>query len=705
MVWCLAIGAANAGSNIDLLPDKAFHKEGDLNLGGFTYVQGYSLETPCSDQIGVLQTHQIGHQIAFVIEQYNKRQDILPNVTLGYAILDECFRDIPAIPRFLQLLPILNSSADPFITLSFGRHYDVVGLVGPRSDTPNMIMATMTGFFQIPQISFASLPELSDKTRFPYFFRTILPNQYLSYAFMKMSRALKWEYISVVYLEASYGFDGNRFVAKWAQQEGICIEESYGFGYDNSEAEFEATVKSLVNGRSRVVFLFTYATSMGKLLGAYRKLNPNRKLIWVIPLPVAYLRQYHDVLKGSFYIQNEVNLDPEFKTYYESINPWNTPNDPWLSMIWEQFYKCNMNPKDDEIDCHDFPNLTGIPSHRVDEERFDGEPVHAYAHALHSLIEDHCQYAVGNRKELRSCVKPELLANYLRKVNIDIPGVHIKFTDTQDNLRPIVIDQIQEDMNTKVMTQIRVAKYDLRSEDITIFEEKMQWPDEIPDEEYNVQNVPESVCSYPCGIGEMYIKGEVPCCWECKRCRDNEIVTDNQTKCTICDELTWPEPVSNFTLCSVIPPTYLTWENVYAIGLMLLAALGIFVVLVIMYVVIKNRDRRVIKGSSCELITIILVGILLAFVTMPAFINKPNDPLCSCSRTGFSVSSTLIFAPLFIKSVRIYRVFAASDRFERSLKWIGLESQLTFTAILMGIQVKRIEDIIIKQNCTLCFVF
>ena len=683
------LASAEAGSNIDLLPDKAFHKEGDLNLGGFTYNQGYSLEAPCADFIMFLPLHQRAHSVAYYIEQYNNRQDILPNVTLGYTILDECFRDIPAIPRFIQLLPVLNKSADSLTSLSVGRHYDVVGLIGPVSGTPTIILATMTGFFQIPQIGSTPSDELSDKVRFPYYFRMIPPDRFQSYAFIKVVKELKWEYISVVYIEANYGFNANRYISQWAHDEGICIEDYVGLDYAVTDAEYEAIVKKLVDGKARVVVIFAYADSVSKLMQAHGKLQVGGELIWVIPesIPLGMILSHLPAIKGSFYIQLNEVLDPGLVKYYEAINPWNTPHDPWLNLIWEQFYGCKMNPKENEPDCRDFEDITGIPAHMMDTlAHRAGNAVHPFVYALHNLIEDHCKQAVGNREQLRECVKPEMLADYLRKVDIDTPSGRVKFDKNQDNLRDYVFKQIQDDGMGSVKL-VTVARYDLVNESIAVYKDLMQWPDNVPKSRYNVENVPESVCSYPCGIGEMYIQGEVPCCWECKKCRNNEIVTNNQTECTICDELTWPELEFNLTTCSLIPPTYLTWGNIYAIGLICLAGCGFLSVSIIILVVIKHRDRRVIKGSSRELVGIILAGIVLAFMTVPAFISKPSNIGCNISRTGFSISSSLIFGPLFIKSVRIFRVFLASSNFETSLKWVGVQSQMVLAAITIGIQV------------------
>ncbi len=84
-------------------------------------------------------------------------------------------------------------------------------------------------------------------------------------------------------------------------------------------------------------------------------------------------------------------------------------------------------------------------------------------------------------------------------------------------------------------------------------------------------SVPESVCSYPCGTGEIYLRGDLKCCWECYRCRDNQIAAENSTKCTACPNMMWPDEDTGFTSCIDISPTYLTWLNTYGIILTTLA--------------------------------------------------------------------------------------------------------------------------------------
>ena len=52
--------------------------------------------------------------------------------------------------------------------------------------------------------------------------------------------------------------------------------------------------------------------------------------------------------------------------------------------------------------------------------------------------------------------------------------------------------------------------------------------------------VPESVCSMPCKTKEYCVQKELICCWECRQCRKNEIIVD-QERCEQCDLTTWPD--------------------------------------------------------------------------------------------------------------------------------------------------------------------
>ena len=199
--------------------------------------------------------------------------------------------------------------------------------------------------------------------------------------------------------------------------------------------------------------------------------------------------------------------------------------------------------------------------------------------------------------------------------------------------------------------------------------------------------VPESVCAKPCGVGEFYIQGELECCWECRRCRDNEVVRGDQQGCETCEIFTWPDQL-NFTSCVNINPHYMKWSNAISIALVSLASVGLISCLAICLIFIKYTDRKIIKGSNRELTAFIILGLLLAYLTVFAFLSKPTDITCYLNYGGFHISCTLLFGPLCLKTLLLYRIFKAAEKLRQGIKLAGAPTQILLVTTMMMVQVK-----------------
>ena len=175
------------------------------------------------------------------------------------------------------------------------------------------------------------------------------------------------------------------------------------------------------------------------------------------------------------------------------------------------------------------------------------------------------------------------------------------------------------------------------------------------------------------------------CCWECKTCRDNERVV-NASRCELCEENTWPDD-ETATLCETIDPTYLRWTGPISLGITLFAAVGLLSVLGTAVLYAKNSDTKLIKATSRELSAVLLFGIFLAYISVFTFVAPPTTGSCFCSRIGFNLSVSLIYAPLLVKTNRIFRIFAAGKKGNKRPKYIGSTAQMVITLSLIVIQV------------------
>lgn len=691
-------------SKTDELPRVAMLKEGDLNLGAITNYLAFSVDPICANYTPHAVLHQVIYAFLYGIEKINNDSQILPNVSLGYVILDDCGRVIPTIPRILQLLPIYKPEYQNKNVLSFGKSYDVVGIIGPYNSDQNLVVASMTGFFELPQISpYASSDALSDKRRFPYFFRTISPDRILIKATMKFAKQIGWEYVSVIHSEDEFGYNANKFVRKYAEAEKLCVEESYPLDSDGDNFDYEALLDQISGPKVKSKVFIAYI-SYSQVYNLLNILQQDQRYLNIVLffsqcVELSSLRPFFSYILGSIQIAGERGDHTDFHNYYKhTVTPWSRLNDPWIKPLWEQYYACKMDPMPSEIPCANFSNIFDFPQASGQRRNIPAknvmvmvDAVNIFALALDNMIKGECPHAFGNKSLLRMCIKGNILKDYISKVKLETEsGSILKFNKNYDGIRKHVFRQIQTHAKKGFAVKV-IGTYEPRllNNNIAVFSTNIQWPSYVP---LNAYGIPDSVCSYPCVDGEIYIQGDVKCCWTCHKCQENEITSNNFSACIKCPVLLWPNPTKN--KCLPIQPSYLSWTHMYGITMTILTVVGIVSSITITILLIKNRDRAVIKGSSKELMVVILTGAFLAFLTIPAFLTKPTDVSCMFRRAGFNISCSLLFVPLLVKSIRVFRIFKASASLQQNIKYVSTTSQMVIVGFLVLIQVCELSKVV-----------
>ena len=180
------------------------------------------------------------------------------------------------------------------------------------------------------------------------------------------------------------------------------------------------------------------------------------------------------------------------------------------------------------------------------------------------------------------------------------------------------------------------------------------------------------------------------------RCRENEIIV-NKSGCAVCPENTWPSE-NYVTVCETISPTYMKAGDMVRISLMFLAFIGIVGLVLLALTFYKHRNTKLIKASGKELMSVIAFGALTAYMTIFAFVSRPTTALCHLSHTGFNVSVTLIYAPLLLKTNRVYRIFTNGKKGTIALRFTSSSGQLTLTAAFVTTQVVLHLDINLGED-------
>lgn len=182
------------------------------------------------------------------------------------------------------------------------------------------------------------------------------------------------------------------------------------------------------------------------------------------------------------------------------------------------------------------------------------DSVYIYAHALDKLINDHCSGI--NNSDLHACVRRHDLFSYMKKVSFQGLSEYVSFDSNGDAFGEYIIDSVKS-LNNNIKF-VPVGTWSRQTNQLVINQSAIDWNRFLHNKHqaYNSSVVPDSVCSYPCGVGEVQVPQELHCCWECTRCRSNELIAGNGTRCESCPPLAWPDQETRLS-CYFLQPRFL----------------------------------------------------------------------------------------------------------------------------------------------------
>lgn len=198
--------------------------------------------------------------------------------------------------------------------------------------------------------------------------------------------------------------------------------------------------------------------------------------------------------------------------------------------------------------------------------------------------------------------------------------------------------------------------------------------------------MPESVCSKPCGARQATVRRELSCCWDCNACRPDEIIV-NGTSCVSCPPNTWPDDFTA-TVCLPIPPDVFSAGPV-AKALVAIATGVLVAITTVGALFIRHRRTRIIKATSLTHSMLMLAATALACVGVYVTCSSPaSDVICVISDAIFHMSICLLFAPLLVKNIRVYRIFAAGKKGLVHPRFVSGKLQIVFIAVPVLIEVE-----------------
>ncbi|XP_037954164.1 metabotropic glutamate receptor 2 [Teleopsis dalmanni] len=666
--------------------------EGDLILGGLMMVHSREDSVICGPimpQGGI----QALEAMLYTIDRINEKH-LLPNITLGAHILDDCDKDSYGLEMAVDFIKgsISNIDDAEYHCNKTQVRKVISGVVGAASSVTSIQVANLLRLFRIPQVSFFSTsPELSNKQRFEYFTRTIPSDHYQVKAMVEIVKRMGWSYVSIIYEESNYGIKAFEELEELLARHNICIAIKEKLVKDSGVAEEIAydniVQKLLTKPRARGAIIFGSDQEVREVMRAVRRNNATGAFSWIGSDGWSARNLVSDgnepEVEGTLSVQPQANPVRGFEEYFLNLTVENNQRNPWFVEFWEDHFQCRYpgsfsTPYNNyNRTCTTKEKLSRENTDFEDQLQFVSDAVMAFAYALRDMHRALC----GGKPLLCDAMKPTKgadLLRFLRKVEFQgLSGDEFRFDINGDGPARYNIIHFKQSAEGQYHW-VKVGEYYEGELRLNMSEVQFKLLHPKP---------PESVCSLPCerGQAKKYVEGE-SCCWHCFNCSMYQIRHPmDETQCLTCKLGTLPDISKQF--CQTIPEVYLRPESAWAIGAMAFSATGILVTLFVVGVFVRHNDTPIVRASGRELSYILLAGILMCYAVTFALVLKPTNIVCAIQRFSVGFCFTVVYAALLTKTNRIARIFKAGKQSAKRPSFISPKSQLVICSFLIFVQI------------------
>ncbi|KAM3836063.1 extracellular calcium-sensing receptor-like [Diretmus argenteus] len=687
-------------------------KAGDVVLGGLFEVHYYSVlpsmsfaskpQQPSCKGFDILGFKQ-SQTMAFAIEEINRNSNLLPNVTLGYSLYDNCATLGVA---FRAVLSLVSGRQEKVDQQCLGSPH-VLAIVGDSISTHCIAISSVLGLYKVPMVSyFATCSCLSDQQRFPSFFRTIPSDAFQVRAMLQILKRFGWTWVGLLVSDDDYGLYAARsFHSDLAQSGGGCLAYSEVLPWGNDPTEFRKIVNVMKKSTAHVVIVFAHRNHILHLMEEVIKQNVTglqwmASEAWTLSaiLQTPHLMPY---LGGTLGIAIRRGEIPGLREFLLRMRPEKDPDHSYGNSIvrqfWEDTFQCTFAPPSSDWADVGGRLCTGQEDLRnVELSIFDVsdlrpdynvyKAVYALAHALDDMLQ--CVPGRGPFSG-HSCaslqrVEPWQLLYYLERVNFTTAfGDQVSFDENGDALPiyDVMNWQWLPDGSTKVQNVGVVRESASTGGELTLDEDRIFW-------NFESKKPPQSVCSESCPPGTRMArrKGKPVCCFDCILCSEGKI--SNQTdamECTSCPEDFWSNPQRDH--CVPKSMEFLSYHEPLGISLTTASLLGTLICSIVLGIFMYHRTTPMVRANNSELSFLLLLSLKLCFLCSLLFIGRPRLWTCQLRHAAFGISFVLCVSCILVKTMVVLAVFKASKPGGgASLKWFGAVQQRGTVLALTSIQ-------------------
>ncbi|KAM6988150.1 extracellular calcium-sensing receptor-like [Tautogolabrus adspersus] len=653
-------------------------KEGDVMIGGAFSIHSKITQPSLSftekptrltcSRVN-LREFRFAQTMIFGIEEINQSTFLLPNVSIGYRIYDNCGSTLSSMRAVMGLM---NNDELTVGKICSGQSA-VHAIIGESESSSTIVLSRTTGPFKIPVISHSATCEcLSNRNEYPSFFRTIASDLYQSQALAQLVKHFGWTWVGAVNSDSDYGNNGMAIFLAAAKEEGVCVEYTEKF-HREEPGKLLKVVEVIRKSTAKVIVAFLAHVEMNNLLQQLSLHNvTGRQFIGV----EAWITANSLVTPTSFRV-----LGGSLGFAVQKVNVSGL-DDFLIKDFWDTEFRCK-DTTTEISPCKENQDLIELKDYVDDvaELRYSSniyKAIYAVAHSLHSLLK--CSKSQGCDRTVQ--VTPQQVVGSLKSVNFTIKnGDQVWFDSTGAAVARYEVVNWQRGSDGSVQFK-PVGYYDASlppGQKFVLKTEAITWPG-------GKTELPVSVCSESCrpGAHKVLQKGKPVCCYDCILCAEGEISNSTDSNdCKKCPEEYWSN--QNRDACILKNVEFLQHTEVMGAILIFFTLFGVLLTLIVATLFIIHKDTPLVKANNSELSFLLLFSLTLCFLCSLTFIGRPSEWSCMLRHTAFGITFVLCISCVLGKTIVVLMAFKATLPSSNVMKWFGPAQQrlsvLAFTLI------------------------
>ncbi|XP_071972725.1 vomeronasal type-2 receptor 26-like [Engystomops pustulosus] len=676
------ISDRSSACHIQLVPayeDYEYVQDGDIIIGGLfsvNYLMGslavseMAHQHPLVCMVPLSQLYRNLQIFLFTIDQLNKDQSLLPNLTVGYHIYDPCAHPMKAIRNVLQMLSGPGATVPNY---SCKRNWRLTGFIGDQSSTTTLPIAELLAVHKYPLISYGATLSSSSS---PRFLRTIQNDGETFPGLIKLLKYFGWNWVGIIGTNDESGEREASLLKRILKQHDICV------GFEATET-FTTLDKKTPDDPMNDGILRKLSVQVAIVCGTYQELVLGTKIrkflegmtiIWAPSWAphIVLLKKYPKVFNGSLSLEPRSWVTTEYQHFIDGFYPLKRPKDLLLQSLWMVNFHCLSGNREKDklykafykISLRNCTGLESIPGtwNIISDEMFDPvyDAVWLMAKALNPLnlsINDWYGNEASYRNQLRRNLKRVVYRGH--SVNNEAGELITKYSFYNNIISngrllrvPVGVFRPYSSENNRTFVNLSLITWKTINNEI-----------------------PKAWCTESCLPGSRKIQNrrKTLCCYGCLPCSEGEISnrTDSEN-CMKCPDHQWPN--DNKTECKSKRVDFLSYTE-DKISAIVIAGSVFFVIVTgfILGIFVLYRKTPIIKANNRNLSYVLLISIMLSFLCVFLFLGRPVDGTCMLRQISTGILLSISVSSLLAKTIMVYIAFKATKPGSVWRTWTGVK--------------------------------